>query len=125
MEAHPLGEAMSRIHYDYDEQFGELRMGAWEHNTKLAFEGKRGQAALRDLEAALLALPEPKLAADQFCVVRPHLGVPGQPIVEACALGALAWHKGIAERVPEDFNPVLVYNPVSYTHLTLPTNREV
>ena len=96
---------MSRISYgDYYDELAPLRWGAWEHNSRRALAGKRGQIALRELEAALLALPEPKLAAKQFCVVRPRLGVPGLPIVEACALGALAWHRGLAARVPEKFN---------------------
>lgn len=56
----------------------------WEANQRRSLKGKKGQAALRELEAALLALPEPRLIADEFENAQG----------EVCALGALARFKG-------------------------------
>lgn len=73
---------MSRIEYvDADDRDSLLRGCAFEANTCRALRGRRGQAALRELEAALLALPAPRLAADLFA--NPATG-------EVCPLGALA-----------------------------------
>lgn len=55
----------------------------WENWLTRAINGKRGQAALRDLEEALLALPEPRLIEGDLI---DHAG-------EVCALGALALYK--------------------------------
>jgi hypothetical protein len=54
---------MGRFESDYDEcSVGALlAWGRWQHNFPLAVNGKRGQAALRLLEAALLAMPEKRL----------------------------------------------------------------
>jgi hypothetical protein len=54
----------------------------WAANVERSLKGKKGQAALRELEAALLALPEKRLIAD-------HLEANG----EVCALGALGRYK--------------------------------
>lgn len=84
---------MSRVS-DYDD-YDPLDAGRWEHNLTAALNGKKGQVALREIEAALLALPEPKLAYETFCKVED-----GQ--VSACVLGVYARHKGITP--PEDLN---------------------
>lgn len=55
----------------------------WAANVERSLKGKKGQSALRELEAALLALPEKRLIAD-------HLESNG----EVCALGALGKYKG-------------------------------
>lgn len=54
-----------------------------------SLRGKAGQAALRELEAALVAMPEPEL----------YSGVFAQPSGEVCALGALAVAKKVAAGV--------------------------
>ena len=73
---------MSRFGGDYEEQYpgqGEL----WEANLQRALSGKRGQAALRDLETALLALPEKKVIHGRVADERGF----------ACAVGLLALHR--------------------------------
>lgn len=52
--------------------------------VELALNGKRGQRALRDLEAALLELPAKRLISNHLCKDG-----------EVCALGALALYRGV------------------------------
>lgn len=74
---------MSRFNDDGDWDYG--RWSLWEQATTKALEGRRGQAALADLEAALLALPEHRL-------IESHLAHEG----EVCAVGALVLHNRCA-----------------------------
>lgn len=68
---------MSRISYSEDEDFpGQFEL--WRHNLERSLKGKAGQLALRDLEAALLTLPEKKLIGRKL--------VSGDAV---CATGAL------------------------------------
>ena len=69
---------MSRVVYNEDE---DNSVYLWEGWAKQAIGSKRGQAVLRELEAALLAMPVKRLAYSTF--VNPYQG-------EACALGELA-----------------------------------
>lgn len=55
----------------------------WEANQERSLKGRKGQAALRRLEAALLALPEKELAADAL----------EDSDGRVCALAALAKHE--------------------------------
>ena len=90
---------MSRVHYtndDWGSIEATLNYGRWERNSVTTLRSKRGQAALRELEQALLALPEPKLYANTFCEVTEE----GE--VQACVLGALAYVRGL--EVPDSFN---------------------
>lgn len=94
---------MSRVTgaaYDgYDDVYGLLASGRWERNSRATVESKRGQKVLRELEAAMLALPKPRLARDLFCSVGEDDGD-----VEACVLGAYAIWKGEARHVPPEYN---------------------
>lgn len=54
----------------------------WEANARRALGGKRGQAALRDLESALVELPSKRLISGHLA----HRG-------EVCAIGALVAHR--------------------------------
>lgn len=75
-----------RFDSDYDEQFpGQYEL--WEHNTLRNFSGKAGQAALRELRDALLALPEKRLIETRLADEKGNV----------CALGALAVQKRVAE----------------------------
>jgi hypothetical protein len=56
----------------------------WDSIYRRAREGKRGQALLRELEAALVAMPVKRLIQGAYC----ELG-------EVCALGALAVHRKV------------------------------
>jgi hypothetical protein len=51
--------------YDYDD-CDRIPEGLWKGATKQAFNSKHGQAILRDVEAALLALPDKRLIRDQL-----------------------------------------------------------
>lgn len=72
-----------RISYS-DEEEVPGQFALWQANCRRSLQGKKGQAALRELEAALLALPEKRLIADKM------IDADG----EVCAIGALAKHKG-------------------------------
>lgn len=71
-----------RIRFSEDEDFNNAAV-LWEANQERSLKSRRGQAALRRLEAALLALPEPKLVAD---AIKTADGL-------VCGLGALAKHE--------------------------------
>lgn len=85
---------MSRHGYSMDGDFTNWDAIRWRGALKSAVRGARGQAALRELLAALDALPEKRLAA----------GVLATAEGEFCALGALGAARGMAlERLdPED-----------------------
>lgn len=72
---------MSRVTYNEDDMWAAIR---WAGAAKKAIYGKRGQLVLRELEAALLALPEPKLISGAFATREG----------EVCALGALGKARG-------------------------------
>lgn len=85
---------MSRFGSEYEEQFpGQAEL--WEANLRRAMSGKRGQAALRDLEEALLELPEKKIIRGKIADRR------GQ----VCTVGLLALHR--RTRSGEDREAVL------------------
>jgi hypothetical protein len=75
---------MSRISYSDDEDFpGQFFI--WQANCDRSLRGRKGQAALRELEAALVAMPVKEL----------HREVYVQASGEACALGALDVHRKV------------------------------
>lgn len=81
---------MSRVQegdYDWDE-WANLHAGRWERNLRATLKGKKGQAALRELEAALLAMPDKRLVRGTFYEVDEY----GNE--ECCVLGALASYRG-------------------------------
>jgi len=64
--------------YEFDSaQEESLARGRWEARLMSAYNGKRGQRILRDLEAALLAMPEKRLIAG-------HLSTPNG---DCCTVG--------------------------------------
>lgn len=71
-----------RIRFSEDEDFNNQAI-LWEANQERSLKGRKGQEALRRLEAALLALPEPKLIAD---AIEDANGL-------VCGLGAMAKHE--------------------------------
>ena len=83
---------MARLNYSDDEDFSG-QCALWQANCRRSLRGLAGQRALRDLETALLALPEPRL-------IRDRLWQDG----EVCAIGAYAQYKGLDIRTwdPED-----------------------
>lgn len=78
---------MSRISYSKDEDFpGQFNI--WQANCRRSLRGRKGQAALRRLEAALVAMPEKSLRQGKLVA---HDG-------SVCAIGALARAEG---KLPE------------------------
>lgn len=73
---------MSRFTDEWDGDEFPNQSALWWANIERSLKGKRGQAALADLEAALLELPQPRL-------VNGYLAVDG----DVCAIGALAVHR--------------------------------
>lgn len=72
-----------RIRISEEEDF-QNQAFLWEANLERSIRGRKGQAALRELEAALLALPEKRLVANET------VGADGM----VCAIMALAQHRG-------------------------------
>ena len=72
-----------RIGYSEDEDYPG-QFGLWQGNCQRSLKGKAGQAALRELEAALLALPDKRLIAHKL------IDRDG----DVCSIGALAKYKG-------------------------------
>ena len=68
---------MSRSGYSDDCE----HLGLWRGAVERSIKGKRGQALLKELEAALVALPEKKLCSEFFANAETG---------EVCALGAVA-----------------------------------
>lgn len=77
---------MSRSGYSGDCEGREL--GLWRASVNRAIRGKRGQAFLRDLIAALDVMPEKKLAAEVFVEAASTGG--------CCAMGAVALARGLS-----------------------------
>lgn len=77
---------MSRFDYSYSDETTENQALLWEANLRRAVEGKRGQKALRELEAALLAMPEKRLIEGDIC----RDGA-------VCAIGAAAAYRKVQQ----------------------------
>jgi hypothetical protein len=76
---------MSRIGYSEDEDYpGQHAL--WQANVRRCLNGRAGKEGLRELEAALLALPSKRLISQKLI----EQG-------EVCAIGAIALHKGATE----------------------------
>jgi hypothetical protein len=84
---------MSRSGYtdDFDDP---LALGRWRSAVRNAIRGKRGQAFLKEMLAALDVLPEKKLVAEQL-----EAPVTGMPFRQegggVCALGAVGRARGL------------------------------
>lgn len=74
---------MTRIGYKEDEDYpGEHNL--WQANCRRSLSGQRGQAALRELESALLALPTKRLIAERL-----------DDGTDCCAIGAVVRQRGL------------------------------
>lgn len=74
----------SRINYT-DEEDHPGQFALWDANCSRSIKGKAGQRELRELEAALLALPNKRLVS----------GALSTDDGDVCAIGAYAKHKGV------------------------------
>lgn len=84
---------MSRINYSEDEDFaGQFEL--WQANCDRSLHGKKGQAELRVLRDALLALPAKRLLRGELY----------NNAGEVCAIGAYGKYKGVdlSKYDPED-----------------------
>lgn len=83
-----------RINYSEDEDFsGQFEL--WQANCLRSLKGKRGQAELHELRAALLALPDKRLI--HGALTHEDGGV--------CAIAAYGKHKGVdLEKFDEEFD---------------------
>ena len=79
---------MSRSGYSDSDDFDYWELNLYRANVERAISGKRGQAFLRELIAALDALPEKKLISESLADAD---GV--------CALGSVARSRGITDKV--------------------------
>lgn len=83
----------------YTEDYGDYepwRMNLYRGRVARSIQGKRGQTFLRDLLAALDAMPEKRLVADSFA----------RTDGEVCALGCIAKARGIdTTRLDDDAHP--------------------
>lgn len=82
----------------YSDDIDNWSMIKWRGQVASAIRGKRGQTFLKDLIAALDAMPEKKLIAHEL----------QNPNGEVCALGALGVARGIDMKNidPEDYDVV-------------------
>ena len=74
-----------RVDYSEDEEYGG-QFHLWQSNCRRSRRGKKGQAALRELEAALIALPNKRIQKDVFV----------ERSGETCAIGALMLHRKVS-----------------------------
>lgn len=94
---------------DYSD-YWQLDAGRWEVNLARVATSKRGKVMLRELEAALLALPEKKLLEGMVADGDGHF----------CSVGALVAYqkvkKGESDWLKESIDLKLEYNPEWYLH---------
>lgn len=85
-----------RINYSEDEDY-DGQFNLFQANCRRSINGKAGQKSLRELEAALLALPEKRLIADEL----------ENADGEVCAIGAIKKYRGVVvDADPEDMESV-------------------
>ena len=84
---------MSRYVSDYEPRDGAPPWEFWAQAVANATKGKRGQAFLRELRKALLAMPDKRLIAGDMIT----------PTGEVCALGQFAVYKGKAAELRQSF----------------------
>ncbi len=88
--------------YDYDMDFSMVR---WRGTVARAIRGKRGQAFLREMLAALDALPERRLIAGALAV---EPGDAEDAACGVCAIGSVGHERGVnmAALDPEDYDGI-------------------
>jgi hypothetical protein len=99
---------MSRSGYseDFDGDEFPNAINLYRNAVACAFKGKRGQAFLADLAAALDAMPDKRLAASVWV----------EPTGEACALGVAALSRGLGQKFSA-FDPDDSSAPEEAAHL--------
>jgi hypothetical protein len=86
-----------RINYSDEEEDFPGQYSLWQANCERSINGKVGQKALRELETALLALPEKRLIADEL----------ENAEGEVCAIGAIKKYRNVeVQSDPEEMEEV-------------------
>ncbi len=85
---------MSRCGYNEDGGDDDLALGRWRGQISSALRGKRGQRFLRDLVAALDAMPVKELVSGELETQEGAV----------CALGCLAKHQEKSVKVSQDWD---------------------
>lgn len=96
---------MSRSGYTDDEQY-DGQFALWRGQVMSSIRGKRGQAFLRELLAALDAMPSKRLIADEL---KAHDGA-------VCALGSVGLKRGLDMSKIDYDDPYDVANAFGITH---------
>ena len=103
-------------------------------DMSMDFMEKQGAGATKALEVLREELPLQRFVGESLsqAVVEGEVALPGglreeTTVLSAEAMAVLDRSTAEADRVTADGKVVfhVLYTPVSYTHLTLPTNREV
>ncbi len=88
-----------RLNYTDEEDYpGQFNI--WQANCNRSLQGKRGQAALKRLEVALLSMPTKRLIREAISEVNEDAGR-----LEVCALGAVAMMEGHEKILYSDEEP--------------------
>ena len=74
-----------RVNYNEDENYGG-EFNLWQANCRRSRQGRKGQAALRELESALMGMPDKRIQKDVLV----------ESSGEACAIGALMLHRKVS-----------------------------
>lgn len=100
--------------WDMDEE-DERNSRLWWANAERALKGKRGRKVLVELEAALLALPRPRLMEGRL----------SEAEGEYCALGALAHARGVADERMQQLDSLVDFDGGPTIEPTLQLGREL
>lgn len=101
---------MSRSGYVDDDGDDNLQMGRWRGVVASAIRGKRGQALLKEMLAAMDAMPVKRLVAHELetpdLISCSHWGL--QEATGVCALGTVGRARGVdmTKLDPEDYDTV-------------------
>lgn len=77
-----------RLNYTDEEDF-DGQFALWQANCRRSLKGKKGQVALKRLEAALVAMPEKRLIREVISEINTN-----RASLDVCALGAVAMMEG-------------------------------
>lgn len=79
----------------YSDDIDQWALIKWRGQVASAIRGKRGQAFLRDLGAALDAMPEKRLIAHELRTQPPAFIPPAIATAQVCTIGSLGAARGI------------------------------
>lgn len=97
--------------FNYDEDYGDdwaLRMGRWNARVKAVLRGRPAQAAFKELETALLAMPDKRLIEGAICDGAATCAV-GEMVVHRRVMAGEDREAVLASLAPEvdEYGPIL------------------